>query len=379
MARAARVMQDVEVPPQVDHLDGVLHPRENGLLIGQDVAAKELTDAFASGRMHHGWLLHGPEGIGKATLAYHLARHVFGQDEALLTPAVGDGLVVDMESVSSRQVSALSHPGLLVIRRQWNAKTKKFQTMIAVDEVRKLRNFLGLSAGENAWRVVIVDRADEMNTNAANALLKSLEEPPARCIFLLIASEPGRLPVTIHSRCRRLALSGLGEDDLKTATEHVVAYSEIDWTDTADWPTLHRLSQGSVRRAIILAGEDGLTLYSKLMDILGVLPKLDLPQVHGLAETLSLVAQETRFNLFLDLLQDTLARMIRAAAMPDDAVSNDAESALARRVMQPSRLAQWSELWDTLARERAEARLLNLDRQSLILGFFQRIEATARA
>ncbi|MGI9405260.1 MAG: DNA polymerase III subunit delta', partial [Hyphomicrobiaceae bacterium] len=326
-------------------------------------------------------LLQGPEGIGKATLAYHLARHVFAHhDDALFSPEPGDGLHVDMQSVSSRQVVALSHPGLLVIRRQWDPKRKKFQSTIAVDEVRRLRGFLGLSADAGAWRVVIVDRADDMNMNAANALLKSLEEPPSRCIFLLIASEPGRLPVTIHSRCRRLNLAPLGPDDLKIATEHVVEASELSWPDDIDWTTLHRLSQGSVRRAVMLVGEDGLALYMELMDILGVLPKMDRARTHGLAESLAVIAQEARFNLFLDLLQDTLARMIRSVARAGDAAAgDDIEGNLAQRVIAPERLAQWSELWETLARERAEARLLNLDRQSLILGFFERIGALAKA
>lgn len=376
MARAPRLMTDGEAAPESDHLEGALHPRMNGLLLGQDEAQAELARAFASGRMHHGWMLTGPEGIGKATLAYRLARHVFSQNSgpSLLEAEPSETLNVDMDSVVSRQVNALSYPGLLVIRRQYDPKRKKFQSMITVDDVRRLRGFLGLSAGDGGWRVVIVDRADEMNVNAANALLKSLEEPPARCLFLLVTSEPGRLPVTIHSRCRRLAMPGLSVDTLKTAVEHVVSQSELSWPETVDWVTLHRLSQGSVRRAIMLAGDDGLSLYTDLMGLLGVLPKMDWPRIHGLAESLAPVAQDTRFNLFLDLLQDALARLIRAAATGRD---DHEEAALAGRVIVPARLAQWSELWETLARDRAEARLLNLDRQNFILGTFQRIEALA--
>jgi len=371
MARAPRLMTDGEAAPEADHLAGVLHPRKNALLIGQDVAQKELAESFASGRMHHGWMLTGPEGVGKATLAYRLARHILGHDGA---GASGSLLDVDMDGVTSRQISALSHPGLLVIRRQWDPKRKKQQSLISVDEVRRLRGFLGLSATDEGWRVVIVDRADEMNANAANALLKSLEEPPARCLFLLVTSEPGRLPVTIHSRCRRLVMPGLPVGDLQQATEHVVTHSEINWPESVDWDTLHRLSQGSVRRAVVLAGEDGLALYAELMGLLGVLPKVDWPRIHGLAESVALVSQETRFNLLLDLLQDVLARMIRFAAMGD---AESEEGRIAARIMKPARLARWSELWETLARERAEARVLNLDRQNLVLGIFQQIEAVA--
>ncbi len=372
MARAPRLMTDGEAAPESDHLTDVLHPRMNGILIGQDAAQTELAAAFASGRMHHGWMLTGAEGIGKATLAYRLARHVLsgGNSDELFASDAPAALDVDMESVVSRQISALSHPGLLVIRRQWDPKRKKFQSLITVDDVRRLRNFLGMSASDGGWRVVIVDRADEMNVNAANALLKSLEEPPAKCLFLLVTSEPGRLPVTIHSRCRRLTMPSLGVDDLQIATEHVVQTSELDWPTDVDWSTLHRLSHGSVRRTVMLAGEDGLALYMELMGLLGVLPKMDWPRIQGLAESVAPVAQEKRFNLFLDLLQDVLARMIRAAATGQ---TDNEEGALAARAIAPARLAHWSELWETLARDRAEARVLNLDRQNLILGIFQQI------
>lgn len=388
MARAPRLMTDGEPTPEVDHLADVLHPRENTALFGHQAATRELAEAFASGRMHHAWMLCGREGIGKATLAYRLARHMLTaplHSEAGLfgdaTPAAApddDPLVSDPLAPASRQVMALSHPGLLVLRRQWDAKRKKFGTMIAVDEVRKLRSFLGLSASDGGWRIVIVDRAEEMNVNAANALLKSLEEPPERCLFLLVAAEPGRLPVTIHSRCRRLALHPLDAAQMRAAGEHVVAHSEISLPDAVNWDTLHRLAQGSVRRALVLAGEDGLTLYDEIVQLLGVLPHLDWPRVHGMAESLALVARETRYNLMLDLLQDLLARMIRQATVGGLNGSGDPEAALARRVVAGGNLAQWSHVWERLARERAEVRLLNLDRQNFILSVFQWIEAAAR-
>ena len=117
--------------------------------------------------MHHAWLLVGPEGIGKATLAYRFARSVLAEVRAELRTAI------DREHPVFRKVAALSHPNLLVIRRAWNEKTKRYGQWIGVDEVRRLRAFLGNTAGEGGWRVVIVDRADELNQNAANALLKA--------------------------------------------------------------------------------------------------------------------------------------------------------------------------------------------------------------
>ena len=166
-----------------------------------------LAEAFASGRMHHAWLLAGRAGIGKATLAYRLARHVLARPDE--RDHSGKSLEVPTDSAAARQVAALSHPGLLVLRRPYDTKSKRFVSAIPVDEVRRLKSFLGLTSGENAWRVVIVDTADELNLNAANALLKSLEEPPRRALFMLVASEPSGLLPTIRSRCRRLDLQPL--------------------------------------------------------------------------------------------------------------------------------------------------------------------------
>ena len=157
--------------------------------------------------MHHAWLLAGREGIGKATFAYRLARHVLARPEE--RDPFGQSLEVAADSTAARQVAALSHPGLLVLRRPYDTRTKRFGASIPVDEVRRLKSFLGLTAGDGAWRVVIVDAADDLNINAANALLKSLEEPPKRAVFLLVSSEPSRLLPTIRSRSRRLDLAAL--------------------------------------------------------------------------------------------------------------------------------------------------------------------------
>ena len=153
-----------------DRLEGFSAPREVDRLFGHEAALAEFADALGSGRMHHAWLIVGPEGVGKATLAYHFARMVLAE--------AGERQSIDREHPVFRKVAALSHPNLLVIRRAWNEKSKRYAQMIGVDEVRRLRAFLGTTAGEGSWRVVIVDRADELNQNAANALLKALEEPP---------------------------------------------------------------------------------------------------------------------------------------------------------------------------------------------------------
>ena len=207
MSRAAAKKREdpVEEP---DRLEGFSSPREVDRLFGHDAARAEFGEALTSGRLHHAWLLVGPEGVGKATLAYHLAREVLALREGDAAPQAP----ITADHPVFRKVAALAHPNLLLIRRSWNDKTKRYSQWIGVDEVRRLRSFLGHSAGETGWRVVIVDRADDLNANAANALLKALEEPPLRTLFLLVATAEGRIPVTIRSRCRTLRVTALGAE-----------------------------------------------------------------------------------------------------------------------------------------------------------------------
>jgi DNA polymerase-3 subunit delta' len=372
MARAPAPQED-EALPEADRLEGFLHPRETPALIGRAAVELELAQAFVGGRMHHAWLIVGPEGIGKATLAYRLARHVLAAPKER-DPA-GQSLEIAPETAAARQVRALSHPGLLVLRRPYDVRAKRIVASIPVDEVRRLKSFLGLTAAEGTWRVVIVDAADELNLNAANALLKSLEEPPARALFLLIASEPSRLLPTMRSRCRRLDLAPLAGEPLRKATEAALSAAEMDLPDAQRWPLLERLAEGSVRRALQLAGSGGLELYERIDSLLSALPQIDWPAVHTLADQLSLAANEQRFEAFYDLLLDLLARLVRARATGHAAAS---ELALAEQLIPEGRLADWAALWEAILRERAETALLNLDKRALMLGTFSSLEALAR-
>ncbi|MCL4767689.1 MAG: DNA polymerase III subunit delta' [Hyphomicrobiaceae bacterium] len=378
MARAP-VLLEMEPLPEADRLEGFPHPRQTRRLFGHAPAERELAKALASGRIHHAWLLAGPEGVGKATLAYRFAAYALAS--AGERDPARELLALPEQAPAARMVRALSHPGLLVIRRPWIQKDKRFAATITIDEVRRLRAFLAHTAGggerqgEPVQRVIIVDQADELNLSSANALLKSLEEPPPRTLFLLVTSQPGRLLPTIRSRCRMLALAPLGGGDLRQSAEQALAATEIEPPREADWPRLMHHAHGSVRRLLSLATGDGLKLVQRIDAILTNLPKVDWAAAHGLADDLAGAVNEQRFETFFDLLLDLAARIVRAAATGE---GEPDEVELARRLIPEGRLASWAELWETVVREKAEAVALNLDRKSLVLETLSRLEGVSR-
>lgn len=372
MARPAAPLY-AEPLPEADVLEGFPHPRQTLRLYGQSHAERVLVESLAGGRMPHAWLLAGQPGIGKATLAYRFAAHALGVGGGQHGPAPS---AEPAETSTLRRVRALSHPGLLVIRRVFDTKAKRFTATIPVDEVRRLRAFLALTAsgaeaGTAVERVIIVDQADELNASSANALLKSLEEPPPGALFLLVASRPGRLLATIRSRCRLLPMPPLGLGDLRSAAEQAMAAARLPLPAEEDWPGLADLARGSVRRLLGLATEDGLRLARRAFALIEGLPRLDWGGIHALAEELAAPAAEQRLEAFFDILLDRLARLLRAAAAGQ---GNPHDVELAQRLLGDVRLASWAELWETIVREKAEALALNLDRRTLVLETFSRLE-----
>jgi DNA polymerase-3 subunit delta' len=353
-----------------DRLEGFSAPREVDRLFGHDAALAELNEAFRSGRLHHAWLLVGPEGVGKATLAYAFARTVLAAaHQGARSPSA------NQDGATFRKVASLAHPNLLLIRRSWNEKSKRYSQAIGVDEVRRLRAFLGNTAGAAGFRVVIVDRADELNQNAANALLKALEEPPPETLFLLISAAEGRLPVTIRSRCRTLRVNALGPDDLAAAVGAALARDDFEVEEDALRLAL-ALSDGSVRRALELATGENITHYREILNLLSGLPELDGVRLQRLAEKLSASGDTERLELFFSLLLGLLERLIRAAAVGEG--GTEEEQALARKLLGGANLAAWAELWDAIGRAKEEALSLNLDRNLLVLETFQRLKQLAR-
>jgi len=369
--------------PEADRIEGAPHPRETARLIGQEAAEHAFLDAFAGGRMHHGWLLTGPRGVGKATLAWQIARFLLAQpaanrDAGLFgaAPAPPATLSLAPDHPVARRVAALSDPGLFLLRRGPNDKGTALSAEIRVDDVRRLKSFFALTATEGGRRVVIVDAADEMNPNAANALLKLLEEPPANATLLLVSHQPARLLPTIRSRCRALRLGPLGPREM---AEALAAAGADEARDPADAAALAELSGGSVGEALRLVRFEGLALYADLAGLFADHPRLDRPRAIRLAESVAGKGAEARFDLALRLVELLLARLARTGATgrpPPEAAPGEA-AMLARLAPGPLASRGWAEAAQTLAARARRGRAVNLDPAALFLDTVLRMEETA--
>jgi len=338
-----------DVPWETVRTMSVPEPRANPMLLGHEQAEAMLAEAMRSARMHHAWLITGAEGIGKATLAFRFARRLLAGSPA------GTSLALDPESLVFRRVAAGAHADLHTLARAWDDKRKRQRTEIVVDDVRKVTDFLRLTPAEGGWRVVVVDGAEALNRNAANALLKVLEEPPARAMLVLTCAAPGRLPPTIRSRCRRLRLSPLAD-----AAMEVLLADYLPDVQADQRARLVTLAEGSPGRALLLAAEEGLALSELVDQVLAALPVLPAVRAHALADAVA--RGEGSFSTFMDLLRAAISAAVR------DVLHGRADAEQERLVSLLS-LEAWSETWHALTRLQDETERFSLDkRQAVIAG-----------
>lgn len=327
----------------------ILHPRENFVLQGHGEAEAAFEEARRRGRLHHAWLLNGPEGVGKATFAYRAARRLLG------APPAGEGaLGADPAHPVCRQIIARSHPDLMVLERV--GEDGKPRKVIPVDEARGLSEFFSKSPAVAAHRVAIIDAADDLNVNAANAVLKTLEEPPPRGVLFMISHSPGRLLPTIRSRCRRLALHPLDE-----ATTAAFARDHLD-VSVEDSLRLARMSGGAPGRTLTLAAAGAVAVDDAARHLLHDLPGLDEAAALALADKFRGGEGQAQFNLLFERLADRVHALLVERA----------------REGSPA-LDRWAAAWETLQRLPREVEAVNLDRADALFTALLELRAAARA
>jgi len=338
MARAAAEEDDTDDSP---------HPRATTVLFGHAPAETAFLSAYRSGRVPHAFLISGPIGIGKATLAYRIARFVLAHpDPSSRDVARATSLAVDADHPVARRIAAQAQPDLLVIERTLNDRGV-LHKQIQVDDIRKTVTFFGSTAGEGGWRIAIVDAVDELNNSGANALLKVLEEPPERALLLLVSHSAARVPATLRSRCRILNLRPLGETDIVAA---LTAATGSDAGDP-DIAAAAAAADGSVARAYSFLDEGALELRQQALELLDNLPALDGSALHALGEALA-GTDPAPLAAFLDTINAWLAqRLVRE------------QNALPRL----NRLAEASQNINRAARD---AEIYNLERKPLVFSVF---------
>ena len=359
-------------------MSDIPHPRDNPDLAGHAPAEAALLEAWNSGRLAHAWLLCGPKGIGKATLAYRFARFVLagGGEGGGLFGGAPESLEIRPDHPIFRRVASQGHADLVAVERGWtDDKKAKLRTEIVVEDVRGIGGFMSLTPAEGGWRVVIIDSADEMNRNAANAVLKILEEPPRNALMLLVSHSPGQLLPTIRSRCRRLMLQPLPDAAVADLLRH-----HRPELAAADIAALAKLAEGSIGKALALADEGGLDLYRDVLNLLNGLPRLDIPALHAFGDRVARPENDGAFHTVTELLVWWLARLVRAGGRQGRGMTEvvPGEAALISRLLAVASLEHWLEVWEKTTTLFARTEAVHLDRKQAVLGAFLSVERLAR-
>lgn len=331
---------------EFDQIDGVPQP-ETRALVGHERAFESIIAALEAGRPPSAIMLHGPRGIGKATFAFSLARELLARTS-------------DEDEVRiAAQVAAMSHPNLFVLRRARDlTAADKFYSAIRVEDVRATRDALQRTRGRAGYRIAIIDSVDDCNANSANALLKTLEEPPAQTLFIVLSHKPGGLLPTIRSRCQSFALRPLADEQVSSIVRSI--HPDIGEDALA---RAVRLAGGRPRRALE-------TLMLEEGDVLDALVTwLETPDVQPVRAQLAIAdslaaAKGAELSFAQDIIRDWIAAQAADAARA---------GATAR-----FRLASANALWDKASALLADADIYNLDRRQTLVSVFDLIRDHSR-
>ena len=350
-------MSSAETIEELPDIDGDSPPRLTRVLKGHAKPQADFLAALNSARMPHAWLLAGPKGVGKASFAYLAARLV-------LSGAAASAMSTVPESDDAHLVEEGAHPDLFVLKREYNPKTQKFRGDIPVDAARDLKQSFNLSAGRSGWRVAIIDSIDDMNKNGVNALLKLIEEPPEKCLFLIVCHNPGRVLDTIRSRCRMLSFNALDEGDLQS-----IVHERLEGSDPNEVAASAFLAQGSAGYALMLCEEGGFDLYRDMVGVLETAPQLDVEKLHALAGRFGARAAPEQFAIFCFLLSGWLHRYVRFASTGAGFQPVfEGEEALVNRLLNDGLgVEPFVALWEKVEQDSRAVSALNLDKKQAVL------------
>jgi len=345
--------------PEPDRHAGAPLPREMLSLLGHEAAEHEFLSLYNSGKLHHAFLLTGPEGIGKASFAYRAARFLLSEGEresgdAMFAPVAPKSLNVPSQSRTAHLIANDAHPDLAVLARRYDAKTKKFRQEISVEDTRNALALFEKTAAFGGWRVILVDAADDLNTASANALLKTLEEPPEKAMFFLIAHQPQRLLPTIRSRCRTLAFEPLGDADMRTL---LAAFGGASGQEEA----ILAHAEGSIRQALRLREKGVVAFLSQVENALAMLPKRNPADIDRIADACKTGADgaQAMTDLLVEVEHWLHARMRTAIASGVGVYT----------------AASYADLWAKLQGEAATVEAFNLDRRAFVISMIEEMAA----
>ncbi len=355
-------MSQTDTIEEYPDIDGAFAPRLTRALIGNERAQADFIASAKGARMPHAWLLCGPQGVGKASFAYLAARAIL----SVATPQHIETLSPALENDETRLIESEAHPDLFVLKRQYNEDTGKFRKDILADDTRAIKKSFELRAARIGWRVAIIDSIDDMNNYSVNALLRLIEEPPEKCLFLIVCHHPGRLLATIHSRCRKLTFNALDETEL----QQIIA-GRLDGVDPNEAAVAAFSAAGSAGQALTLAQLGGFDLYRDMIGVLETVPQLDIEKLHGLAGRFGARSEPESFKLFCYLFSGWLHRVIRSVAAGDGFQPIfEGEAELVARLGGALPLESALSLWEKVQHQTHLVDSLNLDKKQAILEWF---------
>ncbi len=362
MARTV-VGKILETGPESDRFEDTPHPRENYNFFGHVEAEKNLLLSYLSGRLPQAIIIGGPPGTGKATLAWRLARFLLANPAPRACEPQLDLFVPPSHPVS-HQITAMAHPDLRLLRREWNPEKKRYFTEIQIDDVRRTIHMFQQAAGQGGYRICILDCAEDLNQSSANALLKLIEEPPPRSLFLIVAHRPARILPTLRSRCQKILLKPLAAADIRA----IVAALGPPWScfEDAALDSAIARAQGSLHNALRLLSPEGREFDTDLGDMLNSLPQIDWSRVHALAGRIAAKNNSKDYETMLAMIENWLDARVRLGAQVLEGKC-------------AARLAPYADVWEKLGEASREAEILNLDKRSLVLSIFTDLAAAVQA